>query len=143
LPAVLPRHADRQRALLRQRRVVDHQRRVRTAQQLVGLFGQHAPERAVVPGRAGDEVLQLVVPGQAEAGRHRLQALALARAEQPAQVERRPGPARLPAERGEEGRQPSIQVVGAVAGVSHAASHPAGPDDQPHAERRRTSKVPR
>src|ERR687883_595998 len=48
--------------------------------------GPPPPQRRVVPGRAGDEVLQLVVPRQPEAGRHGLQALALARAEQAAQV---------------------------------------------------------
>ncbi|CAA9300001.1 MAG: hypothetical protein AVDCRST_MAG40-290, partial [uncultured Gemmatimonadaceae bacterium] len=86
LPAVLPRHADGQRALLRQRRVVDHQRRARSAHQPVRLARQRPPQRRVVPGRAGDEVLQLVVPGQTQAGRHGLQALALARAEQAPQV---------------------------------------------------------
>src|SRR3954468_1622384 len=41
----------------------------------VGLFGQHAPQRRVIPGRAADEVVQLVVPGQPEPLGHRLDAL--------------------------------------------------------------------
>src|SRR4051794_1294312 len=69
LAAVLPRHAHRERALLRQGRIVDHQRRLRPAHQLVGLLGQHSPERRVIPGRAGNEMLQLVVPRKAQTSR--------------------------------------------------------------------------
>ena len=117
--AVLPRHANRQVPLLRQGGVVDHQHRLRPAQQPVRALGQHPPQRAVVPGRAGDEVVQLVVPRQAEPGRHGLQALALARAHQAAQVKRRPGPALLVPERREEGRQPAIQIAPGAAGFGH------------------------
>src|SRR4051812_10503403 len=78
--------------------------------QPVGLLGQYPPQRLIVPGRAGDEVLQLVVPRQAQAGRHRLQALALARAKQPAQVQRRPSPPLLVPERSKERLQPHIQI---------------------------------
>ena len=93
LPTILPRHPHRESALLRQRRVVDHQHRLRTADHPVRLLRQHRPQRAVIPGRAGDEVLQLVVPAQSQLQRHRLQAFALARAEQAAHIERRPGSA--------------------------------------------------
>ncbi|EHM03097.1 hypothetical protein HMPREF9946_00466, partial [Acetobacteraceae bacterium AT-5844] len=48
-----------------------------TANQLVRLACQHRPERRVVPGWAGDEVLQLIVAAQAQVSRRRLQALAL------------------------------------------------------------------
>jgi hypothetical protein len=81
--AVLPRHADRALALLRQGGVVDHQHRVRPADERVRLLDQEPAQRRVVPGGAGDEVLELVVASQPEPGRHRLQALALAGAEQP------------------------------------------------------------
>jgi site-specific DNA recombinase len=57
LPAVLPLHAHRERALLRQRSVVNHQHRLWPAHQPVSLLGQHPPQRAIIPGRAGDEVL--------------------------------------------------------------------------------------
>jgi hypothetical protein len=77
-PGVLARHAHRGRALLRQRRVVHHQHGVGPAEQRVRLGGEHGFERRAVPGRAGDEVVQLVVRRQAEADRHRLHALALA-----------------------------------------------------------------
>lgn len=55
----------------------------RLARRLAGrpLVRPHGPGRAVVPGHAGDEVLQLVVARQLQPGRHRLQALALAGAE--------------------------------------------------------------
>jgi hypothetical protein len=88
--AVLAGDADRALALLRQGGVVDHQHRVRRADERVRLLDQEAAQRRVVPGRAGDEVLELVVALQPEPGRHRLQALALAGAEQPSQVGRRP-----------------------------------------------------
>ena len=71
---------------------------------------QHRPQRAVIPGRAGDEVLQLVVPAQSQLQRHRLQALALARAEQAAHIERRPGPPRLAAKHIKEWLQPFVQI---------------------------------
>jgi len=64
----------------------------------------------VAPGRTGDEVLQLIVPRQAEGRRQRLQALALTRAKQPSQVERRQGPTRHPPHRRKERGQPTIQI---------------------------------
>src|SRR3954469_18190984 len=51
------------------------------------------------------------MPRQPQAGRHRLQALALARAKQPAEVERRPKPPLLVPERGKERLQPDIQIL--------------------------------
>jgi hypothetical protein len=119
LAAVLPLDADRERAPLRQRRVVDHQRRTRPAHQPVRPLGQHPPQRRVVPGRAGDEVLQLVMAGEAQARRHRLQTFALARAEQSAQIHRRPGPPLLVPERSKERRQPPIQVASGATEFGH------------------------
>src|SRR3954469_12315937 len=51
------------------------------------------------------------MPRQPQAGRHRLQALALARAKHPAEVERRPEPPLPVPERGKERLQPDIQIL--------------------------------
>ena len=111
-PAVPPRHPHRRRAPLGQRRVVGHQRRLRPAHQPVGPSGRHPPQRAVVPGRAGDKVVRLVMPRQAGAAAcHRPQALALAGTEQASQAERRPGPALPVPEHVEEGSQPGFEVA--------------------------------
>jgi hypothetical protein len=61
LAAILPRHADRQCALLGQRGVINHQHRARSSHQPIRLMRQHGPERTVVPGRAGNEMLELVM----------------------------------------------------------------------------------
>jgi hypothetical protein len=74
--AVLPRHPDRELTLLGNPRVVDHQHGVLAADLAVDLFGQHAPQRRVIPGRAADEMVQRVVAGQAKPLGHRLDALA-------------------------------------------------------------------
>jgi hypothetical protein len=55
--AVLWRDPDRERALLEERRVVDDQHRIVTADHRVGLLGQHVPQRRVVPRRAADEMV--------------------------------------------------------------------------------------
>ena len=61
------------------------------AEALVDVIGPEngRQKNGVIPSQAGHEVVQLVVTRQAEAGRHGLQALALAGAEQATQVERR------------------------------------------------------
>ena len=107
--AVLAGHADRALALLRQGGVVDHQHRVRPADERVRLADQDPPQRRVIPGRAGDEVLQLVVAAEPEPGRQRLQALAAVRAEQAVQVQGRPPAPGHAAHHGEERRQPGVQ----------------------------------
>jgi len=113
-PAVLPRHPDRVSALLGQGGVVDDQHRVGAADQRVRPPDQEPPQGGVVPGRAGDEVLELVVTPQAEPGRHGLQALALAGAEQAAQVDRRPAaPLRVP-QRRQERPEPAVQLLAPV-----------------------------
>ena len=108
-PAVLPGHADRALALLRQGGVVDHQHRLRAADQRVRLPGQDPAQGRVVPGRAGDEVLQLVVAAEPEPRRERLQAPAAVRAEQAVQVQGRPPAPGHAAHHGEERRQPGVQ----------------------------------
>ena len=66
-------------------------------------------KRRVIPGRAGDEVLQLVVAAEPEPRRQRLQALAPVRAEQAVQVQGRPPAPGHAAHHGEERRQPGVQ----------------------------------
>ena len=80
-----------------------------TTDQRIRLLDQDPPQRRVIPGRAGDEVLQLIVTTQPEAGRERLEALAAIRAEQAVQVQGRPAPPRLAAEHLEEWHQPGVQ----------------------------------
>jgi hypothetical protein len=107
--AVLPGHADRALALLRQGGVVDHQHGVVTADQRIRFLDQDPPQGRVVPGRAGDEVLQLIMATQPEAGRERLEALAAVGAKQAVQVQGRPAPPRLAAHQLKERRQPALQ----------------------------------
>ena len=90
--------------------------------QPVRLMRQHRPERRVMPGGACNEVLQLVVPQEPQPRRHRLQALALPRAKQPSQVERRPAPPRLAAHDFEEGDKPSVQIARPTNSICH--DHP-------------------
>jgi hypothetical protein len=122
--AVLPGHADRVPALLRQGGVVDDQHRVRPADERVRLPGQDPPQRGVIPGRAGDEVLELVVAAEPEPRRHWLEALAAVRAEQAVQVEGRPPAPGLAAQHREERRQPRVQrrLDGRCLEFSHATS---------------------
>jgi hypothetical protein len=61
--AVLPRHPDREIALLGKTRVIDHQHGSLATNLPVDLFSQHAPQRRVIPGRAADEMVQRVVAG--------------------------------------------------------------------------------
>ena len=72
---MLRRDADRARALFRQRRVINHQHHIITAHNGIGFLGQHAPQRRVVPGRTGDEVIQLIVSAKAEPSGDGLHAL--------------------------------------------------------------------
>ena len=118
-PQCLPCHPRPQRTLLGHRRVVDHQERVLPAHQPVSLACQHLPQRPVIPRRVGDEVLQLIVPGQPQPLGHGKQALALAQPQQAAQVERRPPPPRLAAHHPQERLQPPVQIVQTDAARRH------------------------
>ena len=90
--------------------VVDHQHGVRAADLPVGLLGEHAPQRRVIPGRAGDEVVQLVVPGQAEPLGHRLDALRPVRPQQAPHIQRRHFAPRAAAGHVEERLKPVVEV---------------------------------
>ena len=108
-PTVLAGDADRALALLGQGGVVNHQHGARAADKGVRLPGQDRSQGRIIPGWAGDEVLQLVMPAQPKAGRERLQAFAAVRTEQAVQVQGRPAPPRLAADHLQERRQPSVQ----------------------------------
>jgi hypothetical protein len=96
--------------LLDQRSVVDHQHGLRPAHEPFGLFGQHALQPRVRPGRGGHEVMQVLDVARRDTGRHRLHALALARQEQAAQVERRPAALFGAGQGGQERGQPRVQL---------------------------------
>src|SRR5215211_2197089 len=97
-------------ALLGQGGVVDDEHRVWAADERVRSLDQEPPQGRVVPGRTGDEMVELVVALEPEPGRHGLKALALAGAEQAAQVDRRPpAPLAVPQLR-EERLQPAVQL---------------------------------
>lgn len=87
--------------------------------QPIRLAAQFLPERRVVPGRTGDEVLQLIVARQPEARCHRLKALAIPRPEQATQVERRLGPTGHAPHHHQEWRQPRIELVCLLAILIH------------------------
>jgi hypothetical protein len=110
-PGVLARHADRALPLLEQRRVVDDQHRVRAADQRLGLLGEHVLQRHRIPARRADEVVHLLVVIRRHPRDERLDALALARPEQPAHVHRPPALAPLVAERCPEGREPAVELA--------------------------------
>ena len=76
------RHADRALPLLRQRRIVDDQPGVITANHLVGLGKQDFLQRGRIPYTTCYEVMQLVVADLSVARSHGLDALAIAGANQ-------------------------------------------------------------
>src|ERR1017187_2182853 len=97
-------------ALFRQCRIVDDQPSVGAANHPVGFGEQGLLEWRGVPHAAGDEVMKLVVADLAVARRHRLDALAIASADQPRNINRaHPCPCLVP-ESTEERRQPSSKI---------------------------------
>ena len=100
------RDPHRMHPLLRQRRVVDHQDRIGAADQLVGLVGKLKLQRRLVPDPVRDKMMELVVVARRHAFRHRTDALAIARPDQPRHVERAHPPARLVAQPGQKWLQP-------------------------------------
>ena len=112
------RDPDRMRPLLRQRRVVDDKDCIGAPDQLVRLDREFLFQRRFVPDAARNEMMQLVVIAARPSRRHRLDALALARPNQPSNVERTYPPARLVFEPRQERRKPPIKIP---APVRHAA----------------------
>lgn len=111
---VLAGDPDRVPALLGQGGVVDDQYRVGAADEGIGPLDQEPPQGRVVPSRAREEVLELVVAAQAEPGSHGLQALAIAGPDQPLQVDRRPPAPLLVPQHRQERPEPTVQLLAPV-----------------------------
>ena len=118
---VLRRNTYRQRALLGDRGVVDHQHRILAAEQSVSPLGQRPPQRRIVPLRAADEVMQLVVPLQAKTGRDWLHALGPVRAQEATDVKRPPTPPRAATHEVEKRPQPGVKIVSRCRRSGHSA----------------------
>ena len=119
-PAVLPLHADRRGPLLRQAGVVDGQDAVAHRNQLA----EPPPERARLPRRMRDEVLQaLIGTGIAQPSVHRLHRLPLAVVEQPLQIPTGVGPVRPATETAGEliEKRPEPRQQRARPGLGHAS----------------------
>jgi hypothetical protein len=111
LAAVLALDPDRVLALLDQSGVVDHQHRVRPADQPVGGLHQLVLPRGRCPGRGRDEGMELLRVTRRHPRRHRLDALAFAGPDQALEVERRPAPLGLAAQALQERLQPAFQLL--------------------------------
>src|SRR5476651_1125931 len=98
------------RPLLRQRGVVDDKDRAGSAEQLVRLDREFFREWRFVPDAARNEMMQLVVIARRQSRRHRLDALAIARPNQPYYVKRAHPPSRLVPPPRKERRQPPLQI---------------------------------
>jgi hypothetical protein len=92
LATVLPRHADRVLALLREAGVIDNPvpHRAVPLERRQYLLAHRPQQRRIVPFGLGHHVMQRLVrrlhPGRRDPRRHRLNALALARQQQPGAV---------------------------------------------------------
>jgi hypothetical protein len=106
----LRRDSDRMRPLLRQRRVVDDKDCIGAPDQLVRLDREFLREWRFVPHAARNEMMQLVVIARRPSRRHRLDALAVARPNQPSNVERTHPSTRLMSEPRQERRKPPIKI---------------------------------
>ncbi len=83
------------RALLGNRGVVNHQHGIAAADEPIRLSKQLCLHRRRIPDPVGNEVVQLVIFAKCKPLRHRLNALAIAGADQPRHVERAHLPARF------------------------------------------------
>ena len=99
------------RALLGQRRVVDHQDGVRPADQPIGLGQEFGVQRRLIPRADGHEVVQLIVVGGRHPSGDGLQALAFAGADQPGHIERAHAPASRMTKGCKEGFEPGLKFV--------------------------------
>ena len=75
-------------ALLGHRGVVDHQHGIAAADEPIRLNKQFCLHRRRIPDASGNEMVQLIIVAKRKPLRHRLNALAIARADQPRHVER-------------------------------------------------------
>ena len=122
---VLRRDPDRMRPLLRQRRVVDDKNCAGAPDQLVRLDREFLFQRRFVPDAARNEMMQLVVVAGRPSRRHRLDALAVARPNQPSNVERTHTSARLVSEPRQERRKPAFKISIPTRHAVGSENHPA------------------
>jgi hypothetical protein len=113
------------RPLLRQRRVVDDKDCAGAPDQLVRLDREFLFHERFVPDAARNEMMQLVVVAGRPSRRHRLDALALARPNQPSNVERTHPSTRLVSEPRQERRKPPIKIPAPLRRLSKSPSRPA------------------
>jgi hypothetical protein len=111
--------ADRMLALLRQRRVVDHEHRIRATDQSIRLHEKLALERRFVPNAGANKMMELIVIGCRHPQGHWLHALALAGTDQTRDIERTHPSARLVAQMAQERPEPTEKVVPPVLCRSH------------------------
>jgi len=90
--------------------VVDDQPGVVPANLSVGFMEQRRLQRRGVPGAAGDQVVQLVIVDACGPRRHRLNTLAIARANQPSNMGRTQPCARLVPQRRNKRRKPTLKI---------------------------------
>src|SRR5262249_40924528 len=109
------------RALLWQRRVVNYQHRIIAAQQAVRFLSKHPPERAIIPGRAADKMMQLIMARKAKPNGNRLHALRSVGTEQTSHVERCPFAARAAPHQAQKRRQPRIKIATTPPRAGHSA----------------------
>jgi hypothetical protein len=103
--------AHRMRALLGKRRVIDHQDGVGPADEPVGLGQEFGFQRRLIPRANRHEVMQLIVVGRRHPSGHRLQALALTRADQPGHIERAHAPTGRVMQVREKRLKPGLEFV--------------------------------
>jgi hypothetical protein len=107
---ILRRDADRVAPLLGERGVVHDQPRIVPANLSVGLRKEHLLQRRSIPHAARDEVVQLVIVDACVARRHRLNALAIPKANQPSNIGRTHPRTRLVPQRRDERLKPLLQI---------------------------------
>ena len=103
--------ANRVTPLLRQRGVVDDQPGIVAANQLVDFDEQGCFGRSSIPNAATDEMMKLVIVHGAVTCRHRLNALAVARADQSRYIGRGHPPTRFMPKRIEELLKPALEIL--------------------------------
>src|ERR1700683_1478387 len=138
---VLRRDPDRMRPLLRQRRVVDDKGCAGAPDQLVRLDRKFLFQKRFVPDAARNEMMQLVVVAGRPSRRHRLDALAVARPNQPSYGERTHPSARLVPKPRQERRKPTQKVVIPSRHPSRSAKNRAQSFTQPQLTYPQSAKV--
>ena len=105
------RDPDRAVALLRQGGVINNEDRIRTADKSIGLAEKRLLQRRLIPDPGCDEVVQPIIGDPIAPRRHRLDALTVAKANQPGHIERAHRPARWMQQAPKERLQSPIQIV--------------------------------